>query len=367
MVDAAILSSIEAEIQKIEPDEYSYVAADQQRSHESRITQVLERMTASMVEADRRRVISEFRGLGPVEHLMESEDISEIMLISPQNIWVERKGKLEKIGDSFCSDLSYRNSIERLCEASRSQVTVERPSGQGHVRGYRVQVIGQELTKTFPSICLRRHPDNPWTLERLKAAQWSTEAQVAVIRRWINECRNFLVVGPTGSGKTSVTNACLQELPPSERVLILEDTQELCIPNQASQRLMTREDPQRLLPDITLTDLVRQALRMRPDRLIVGEVRGGEAKDFLLALSTGHAGSFGTLHASQPHQALIRLEMLVQMGAPNWNIQAIRRLIQLSLQGIVLVTRDRSGSRRLEGLYEISSLEESGFLVEQIA
>ena len=118
------------------------------------------------------------------------------------------------------------------------------------------------------------------------------------------------------------------------------------------------------LPSIDLTELVRQSLRMRPDRLVVGEVRTGEAKDLILALSTGHRGSMGTLHASNPHQALIRLEMLVQLGAPHWSLQAIRKLIGLSLDGIVCVTKTKEGKRRLKSIHQITSVEETGILLE---
>lgn len=371
MNDGAILErdflrEIEAQISRLPMEDISYLSADQRTAHGRKLRTLLERAGERMDSLSRRRLMAEFLGLGPLEFLMEDEEVTEILVNSPESIWVEKRGELTRVGDCFCSEVSFRNALERLCEKSRSHITMERPTGQGAFDGFRVQVIGGEITRGSPAVCLRRHPENPWTLEILHDRGWCTDEELDVVASWITERKNFLVLGATGSGKTSVVNACLQKVAQNERVLILEDTQELATPNLVSQRLLTREDPQRVLPDVTLSDLVRQALRLRPDRLVIGEIRGGEAKDFLMALSTGHSGSFGTLHASHPHQGLIRLEMLIQMGAPHWNLHAIRRLIQLSLKGIMVVRRGDEGRRLLEGLYEISSLEETGFLVEQV-
>ena len=182
----------------------------------------------------------------------------------------------------------------------------------------------------------------------------------------VEQKRNFLVVGTTGTGKTSILNACLKSLGSNERTVIIEDSRELTLSNSASLRLLTRDDPQKILPPIDQGDLVRHALRLRPDRLVIGEIRGPEAKDLLMALSTGHSGSFSTLHAATAAQALIRLEMLIQLGAPHWNLQAIRRLIFMSLQAIAVVGRGQNGARQLQGIFILSSLEETGFLLERL-
>jgi len=129
-------------------------------------------------------------------------------------------------------------------------------------------------------------------------------------------------------------------------------------------RLVTREDPQGVLPPVDQMQLVRRTLRLRPDRIVMGEVRGAEAKDFLMALATGHGGSFGTLHAQDASQALLRLEMLIQMGAPQWGLQAIRRLIQLSLDYVIVAEKNKAGNRHLKGIYRLCSLEDNGFLLE---
>jgi pilus assembly protein CpaF len=148
-------------------------------------------------------------------------------------------------------------------------------------------------------------------------------------------------------------------------VVILEDTDELPRPNSASTKLLTRSLASAELPEITLADLLRQSLRMRPFRIVMGEVRGAEAKDLILALATGHSGSLGTLHASEARQALLRLEMLIQLGAPQWSVQAIRQLIQLSVD-VLVVCGNRDGHRCLEGIFRVAALESFGFLLEPI-
>jgi pilus assembly protein CpaF len=229
-----------------------------------------------------------------------------------------------------------------------------------------MHLVGKELTQKDNVLCLRRHPKNPWSFERLANSGWASASQIEILKNILAEKKSFLVVGPTGAGKTSVLNACLGELSDCERNVLIEDTEELYLPNDCSTRLLTRTDAKGLLPNIDQAILLKQALRMRPDRIVVGEVRGAEAKDLLMALSTGHEGSMGTLHASNPHQALMRLEMLVQLGAPFWSNQVVRRLIFLSLQYIIVVNRDHSGQRHLEGIYALTSLEDTGFLLEKL-
>lgn len=365
MIDPQILKDIQARIDQVPVDEISFQHSSSLKSRDQIADQIIKDFSAGLSETTRNRIHDEFKGYGPLESLMRDEDVSEIIVNAYDNIWFEKSGQLLPWRDHFCSERTYINALHKISEASRSHLTIERPMAQGSFEGFRLQLIGAELTKTSATLCLRRHPKNPWTLTKLRDCGWASSKSIEILQDWIYARKNFLIIGPTGCGKTSVLNACLQEMREDERTLILEDTQELHLPNQVSQRLLTREDSQGILPDINLSDLLRQALRLRPDRLVIGEIRGNEAKDLLLALSTGHAGSFGTLHASSPHQALIRLEMLIQLGAPHWSLTAIRRLIQLSLKGILVVERDSEGKRKLEGGYEITSLEESGFLIQK--
>lgn len=360
------LTMVEKRINDLPLEEISSMAGGSLRLRGQKISETIQRECSKFSDHQRPRALSEFLGLGPLDDLIAQEDITEILVNGWDNIWYERAGKLARFADRFASPHTYRHSLERLSDESRLHMSIERPMAQGKLRGFRLQLVGAELTQDQTVVSLRRHPKNPWTFDSLASAGWAKPEAFAILNDWLKNHLNFLVVGPTGSGKTSIANACLQRTADNERSLLLEDTQELALPNAVSQRLLTRQDPQGVLPEIPMSELVKQSLRLRPDRLVLGEIRSAEAKDFLMALSTGHGGSFGTIHASSAHQALIRLEMLVQLGAPHWGLSAIRRLIYLSLQGIAVVGRNDKGERRLQGLFRITSLEESGLLVEKL-
>lgn len=362
----AALNDVEKRVADLPLEEFSGLADRSLKSRGLKIQETVRAACAGFPGTRQARALSEFEGLGALDELLAQEDVTEILVNGWDNIWFERGGRLARHPDRFASPVSYRHALERLGDESRLHLSVERPMAQGKLRGFRVQMIGAELTQDQTVVSLRRHPKNPWNFDTLAAAGWARPEAFAILDDWIRSHVNFLVVGPTGSGKTSIVNACLQRTSANERTLLLEDTQELALPNAVSQRLLTRQDPQGILPEIPMSELVRQSLRLRPDRLVLGEIRSAEAKDFLMALSTGHAGSFGTIHASSAHQALIRLEMLVQLGAPHWGLGAIRRLIYLSLQGVAVVGRNEKGERRLQGLFRISSLEENGLLVERL-
>lgn len=231
---------------------------------------------------------------------------------------------------------------------------------------FRICLVASDLTHQFPQYSLRRHPKNPWDFEKLKNKEWASAEKIGLLKNILLKKDNFLIVGPTGCGKTSVINACMKEFASNERALVIEDTNELSLPNSVSSKLIARKDPQNILPEVSQTDLIRTALRLRPDRIIMGEIRGNESKDFLMSLATGHGGSFGTIHAENPAQALIRLEMLIQMAAPQWNLQAIRKLIHLSLKYIVTLERTKEGARKLKSIHSINSLEDSGFLLDSL-
>jgi pilus assembly protein CpaF len=313
-----------------------------------------------------KRLEHEYFDAGPLVELLKEEGLSEIVINGPNSIWVERSGKLSRVDERFLSPLTYRNFITRLCREAHMIASLDCPFADGIWRGCRVHLIIPPAAGEHAVVTLRRHPDNPWTIEKLKNYGWASSPDVLALQKLVAERKNFLVVGGTGSGKTSVLNACLLEVG-EDRVVTIEDTSELKLPNDASTKLLTRRDPQGHLREVDQSELVRQALRMRPDRLVLGEIRGGEAKDLLMAFATGHHGCMGTMHAESARQALIRLEMLIQLGAPQWNLQAVRSLISLSLQAVVVVGRTENGGRALEGIYRIASLEESGFLIEKCA
>jgi pilus assembly protein CpaF len=293
---------------------------------------------------------------------LSDELVQEIVVNGPDDIWFEKQSGFHRLPDRFLSDLTYKNFVDRLAAEAAVKIDLAQPFADGRWRGFRLHLACAPLSHCSYHITLRRLPDHPWTLARLEAAGWCDPDQTALLRRLVRERRNTLVIGPTGSGKTSVLGACLREVAANERVVVIEDTDELPRPNSASTKLLTRvHGPS--LPEVSLADLVRQSLRMRPFRLAVGEVRGSEAKDLLLALATGHSGSWGTLHAADARQALLRLEMLIQMGAPQWSLQAVRQLLHLSVEALIVCAHE-NGHRRLEGVYRVAALESIGLLLE---
>lgn len=361
-----IFNRIQKKISELPVNELYLSANEENLLRSQKIDKILEHETAELPVSLRLRIYSEFESYGPLDQLMADPSITEILVNGPLAIWYEKQGCLHFLEDRFLSDISFRNCIDRISQESQAHLSVENPAVDGSFKDFRVSMIGAELSRSGCHLALRRHPKNPWTFEKLREQGWCDEAQLQFLKSLMAGKKNFLVIGQTGSGKTSILNSFLQGLDANERVVVIEDTQEISLPNTASMRLLTRDDAQGVLSSIDQGQLVKRALRLRPDRIVMGEVRGGEAKDFLMALATGHQGSFGSLHAKNPAQALIRLEMLIQMGAPQWSLLAIRRLIHLSLDYIVVTGKKDTGSRFYAGAYRLSSLEDHGFLVEPV-
>lgn len=311
------------------------------------------------------RLTSEYFGFGPLDQLMNDDEITEIAVNSFDSVWIEKSGQITLAPDTFLSQLTYEHFLKRLYLEIGLEPNISHPFVDGNWLGSRVHIVGNYLNLQSPvRLTIRKHKKVKWTIEALQTQNWCNEIESSFIKEIICAKKNFIVIGPTGSGKTSVLSAMLNECKSSERIVVIEDNKEIGEITAASTHLLTRYDSRNILPDISLSDLVRQTLRMRPDRLIVGEVRGGEAKDLLMALATGHEGSAGTLHASNAAQALIRLEMLIQMGAPNWSLTAIRKLLTLSIDYLIVCEREPSGFRRLNGIYKLVGMEEGGLIIE---
>ncbi len=357
---------IQNEISRLTINEYMLSSDEDSVLRSNKIDTIIQERTKLLSLESKTRVCAEFDSWGPLETLLNDENITEILVNGPTHIWFEKGGRLHAHEDAFYSDLSFRNCLERICQRANTHISVEHPCADGQFLDFRLSLIGSDLTRSAPHLALRRHPKNPWTFKKLSEQNWCSSECLPFFQKLVDERKSFLIVGSTGSGKTSVLNSFLNLLPGNERVVVIEDTPEIALPNSACMKLLTREDPHGLLPTVDQTQLVKRALRLRPDRIAMGEIRGAEAKDFLMALATGHAGSFGTLHAQDAGQALIRLEMLIQMGAPQWSLSAIRRLIQLSLDYVVVTERAASGQRKFKGAFRLCSLEDQGFLIEPV-
>ena len=363
----SVFSKIFKNLQDLPQMDFSQINSSQGRETESYINTMKEKLKNLSPPQYHSRLTAEFFGLGPIETLIQNKNNSEIIINGKDHIFYEEKGTLHSLHDTFLSDLTFHNFIHRILEEAGVVLSLKQPFADGNWRGWRIHIARQPVVNVDFHLSFRRHPKNPWTLSLLKDQGWAPKKAIQLIEKLLQEKSNILIAGPTNSGKTSVLNACLQYLPEGERVITIEDSSELMLPNHFSTKLLTRTNnnsPNTLL-DIDQSELVRQSLRMRPDRIIMGEARGTEAKDLLMALATGHKGSVGTIHATDHKQALWRLEMLVQMGAPSWNTYTIRQMIVLSIEHLIVLGRYR-GERKLMGIYKLSGVEKTGFLFEPL-
>jgi len=312
------------------------------------------------------RFSKELFSFGPLDELFSNDSLTEILINGWENILIESPQGVVKSSEHFLSDWSFNRVLQKILDEAQVKVDLEAPFSSFAWRNFRVHMVLPPLSQSGTLLSMRRiQRTNSLHLNDLQELGSISSEQSQILKEGLNEKKNMLIVGGTSSGKTTLLSALIAALPKTDRLLILEDTNEIQAPNDLSAKLLTRElTPS--LPAFSLGDLLKEALRMRPDRLVVGEVRGGEAKDLLMALSTGHEGSFATLHASKPQEALLRLEMLIQMGAPNWSIDSIRKLISLTIDWIV-ITHKEEGERKIEGVYEITSLESVGFLIQKLA
>ena len=306
-----------------------------------------------------KRIWSELFGFGPLESLIQDEQVSELLVNQFDQVYFEKNGQLQKSEDHFNSADSYADFIERLCQKCHTFLNKEKPFVECQIENLRITIIFQDLARGFPLIAIRKKREATWPLKQLQLSGWCTLEQLGGLKTLMHEKKNFLIVGGTGSGKTTVLQSLMDLLPETERTVIIEDTQELKPPNESSTSLLTQLNTLDPKLNVSMDDLLKRTLRLRPDRIAVGEIRGPEAKTLLMALSTGHDGSFGSMHARTAQEALLRLEMLVQMGAPEWSLHSIRRLIGITIHSILVV--ERFGAiRRLEGVYDITSVEETG-------
>jgi pilus assembly protein CpaF len=332
-----------------------------------RLEKILNQEIQNHNKEQQSRLKDEFFGHGHLEKIIRDEDVTEIIINSWKDIWFEKSGQFSESQDVFLSPTTYHNYVHRLCKNLKVQLTFDQPFLCVTQENLRYHIVSPSISGDDYTLSIRKHRKLQWSMKDLLDKKSISEKQLQLIEQIIKQRKNFLVIGATGTGKTTFLNCCLKLLKANDRAVLIEDTSELIIPNGLSTKLLTRKDSHGLLSPIDLTILIREALRMRPDRLVLGEVRGPEAKDLLLALSTGHDGSIGTLHAVSAHEALIRLEMLIQLGAPQWSLDAIRRLIYFSLHYIICIERNEHGQRSVKDIHKLSGLESFGFLTEKIS
>ena len=304
------------------------------------------------------QIVNDMLGLGPLEPLLEDESITDIMINGPKQIYIERGGKLDLTSVTFEDNAHLLNVCNRIVSRIGRRVDEASPICDARLLdGSRVNIIIPPLAIDGASVSIRKFGKRQIGFDQM-AQQGNISPAMATVMRIAARCRlNMVVSGGTGSGKTTMLNALSGMIDNGERVVTIEDAAELRMQQPHVVRLETRPANLEGNGEITMRDLVKNALRMRPDRIILGEVRGPEAIDLLQAMNTGHDGSMGTLHANRPREALTRLENMVTMGVSNLPPKAIRSQIAGSLQMIVQISRMRDGVRRVTHITEVMGME----------
>jgi pilus assembly protein CpaF len=304
------------------------------------------------------QIVNDMLGLGPLEPLLEDEGITDIMINGPKQIYVEKRGKLELTSITFEDNAHLLNICNRIVSRVGRRVDEASPICDARLQdGSRVNIIIPPLAIDGASMSIRKFGKRQIGFDQM-AQQGNISPAMATLLRVAARCRlNIVVSGGTGSGKTTMLNALSGMIDNGERVVTIEDAAELRMQQPHVVRLETRPANLEGNGEVTMRDLVKNALRMRPDRIILGEVRGPEAIDLLQAMNTGHDGSMGTLHANRPREALTRLENMVTMGVASLPPKAIRTQIAGSLQMIVQISRMRDGVRRVTHITEVIGME----------
>jgi pilus assembly protein CpaF len=303
-------------------------------------------------------LLDDMLGLGPLEPLLADEAITDIMVNGPKQVYVERKGKLE------LTEIAFRDNAHVMAIATRIVTQVGRRIDESTplvdarlLDGSRVNIIAPPLAIDGTSISIRKFSKKGITLDVMVRTQNISAPMATVLKIAARSRLNILISGGTGSGKTTLLNAMSQLIDAGERVVTIEDAAELQLQQPHVVRLETRPANLEGKGEITMRDLVKNALRMRPDRIILGEVRSAEALDMLQAMNTGHDGSLGTVHANRPREALTRLENMVGMAGVNLPSKAIRQQIAAAVHMIVQISRMRDGVRRITSITEIVGME----------
>lgn len=312
-------------------------------------------ITHELIEKE---LVSEAIGLGPLEMLIAMPEITEIMVNGPDKIYVEYKGKLHRTDLAFADSSQVIAAIERIVSPLGRRIDESSPMVDARLKdGSRVNAIIPPLSLVGPSITIRKFSRNPLQVSDL--IRFGSISQP--IADFLNICvklrKNIVISGGTGSGKTTLLNILSGFLPATERILTIEDAAELQLRQDHVVRLEARPPNIEGKGEITIRDLVKNALRMRPDRIVIGECRGGEALDMLQAMNTGHDGSLTTIHANSPRDCLSRLETLVLMAGFDLPLRAIREQIASAISIVVQISREKDGSRKVTKVSEITKME----------
>jgi len=332
----------------------------------SAVIEELERLIADtgipLSAPERERIAAEISedilGYGPIQRFLEDASVTEIMINATDPIFIEREGRIERTGTRFSSEEHLRQVIERIVSTVGRRVDESSPMVDARLPdGSRVNAVIPPLAVDGPALTIRKFSADPYKTEHLIEFGTMSAGMAALLKMCVLGKLNLLISGGTGTGKTTLLNVLSSFIPDTERIVTIEDAVELQLHQEHVVRLESRPPNVEGRGQVTIRDLVRNSLRMRPDRIVVGEVRGSEALDMLQAMNTGHEGSMSTVHANTPRDALSRLETMVLMAGLDIPITAIRDYISSALTVIVHLSRMRDGTRRVTQVTEIVGME----------
>lgn len=359
-------------INRMDLTKLSTLTPEQVHAEVSRLAEsVLAQEAMPLSVSERERLVNDVQhelfGLGPLEPLLSDSTISDILVNSHDTIYVERRGKLESTSVRFKDDEHLMRVIERIVSSVGRRIDESSPMVDARLQdGSRVNAIIPPLAIDGPVLSIRRFGSDPLKMAALIEFKALTKDIADMLQMVVTARLNVLISGGTGAGKTTLLNALSAYIPENERIVTIEDSAELQLQQPHVVRLETRPPNIEGRGEVSQRDLVRNALRMRPDRIVIGEVRGGEAIDMLQAMNTGHDGSLTTIHANTPRDALARLETMIQMTGMRLSDRAMRQQVASALDLVVQVARLSDGSRRVTSISEITGMEGETITMQEI-
>lgn len=305
-----------------------------------------------------REILDEMLGFGPLQQLLDDPDISEVMVNGFDKVYVERNGKITKSNITFENDEQILHIIDSIILPMGRRIDADNPTVDARLPdGSRLNAVIPPVAIDGPSMTIRKFQKGKLSIEQLIQMGTITQQMAELLRACVISKLNILIAGGTGAGKTTLLNVLSSFIPSDERIVTIEDAAELKLQQEHIVRMETKPPDLEGRNAVSIRDLVRNSLRMRPDRIIVGEVRGAEALDMLQAMNTGHDGSLTTLHANTARDALSRLETMCLMSGMELPIKVIREQIASAIDLVIQITRLKDGSRRVTALVEISGME----------
>lgn len=342
------------------------------RESQSLISEIISSLSGQMpqeldLELLAQNVLDESVGLGPLEQFLKDASITEIMVNNHREIYVERKGRLERSSAHFSSDATVSAVIERIITPLGRRIDESSPIVDARLKdGSRVNAVIPPLALKGPSLTIRKFPQHRLQFDDLIASDSVSAPMVEFLRVCVQMRKNIIVSGGTGSGKTTLLNVLSNFIPDSDRIVTIEDAAELKLVQPNLVSLESRPPNLEGKGEVPIRDLVRNSLRMRPDRIVVGECRGGEAIDMLQAMNTGHDGSLTTIHANTPRDVLSRLEVLVLMAGMDLPVAAIREQVASAVNLILQQTRFPCGARKITRITEVVGVESGTVQLQDI-